>query len=517
MDRKLWLTVAVAVVCARTSEAFTLETVATTGCHEHITLAALERAGWPKGAAAPATTPADETLASNLQFHPPAHADGWTLAILIGVRDNDLGGFSPSNLPELAAVQNGEGEQHSHCLRELDDSGDGADQRALDACRAFIVSEVAAALGEADALDPTQTEPHRVDLAYQDEEVALARYAFHLGRAAHAMEDGFAHTFRTPDFRHVQSVLNYIGPNLEDGYRPDRDGYPHQSSMDSCDPADPQAAARTEAATEAVADLLGAVNGADGRAARLEAVNAVLDRWLSYPPGCRAANDWCGHAPPPQSGCSATAGALFALVGLFALVSLRRRRARPGALTLAMLTLALGVATAARAEEPAKVETAVAPETSSPRQGVLHAAVGASFDNPGANVTVGARLKVNRRITLGLDFELSPWLDLISGRPAPGTLNAYGTVSFLWGSAGPLEVRTALDLGTSLLLFKAEGARNGAVGLFLGASLIQLSLGLTDRLRLELSPEIAVAVPELHGVPLAYRQYRVTMGLAWSF
>jgi hypothetical protein len=490
---------------------FTLETVATRGCHEQLSLAALDNAGWPSGTAAPSQTDADRELAANLQFHPPSGADSWTLALLIGVRDSDLGGASPTDLPRLAAVQNGAGEQHLHCLRELNDNGAAGDMTALQACRQVILDEVAAALGDDDILDLEATESHRVDLAFEDRDLPLSRYAFHLGKAAHALEDSFAHTFRTPDAQQVQSVHTYVGPQQAD-YQPSVMGYSHQSSMDSCDEHDVEAAARAGAATRAVAQLFAAVGAQGNRPERLQRAQAVVDRWLAYAPGCDEGNAWCGHVTS-AGGCSSAGGkcSLFA-AALLPLLALRRRRS---AGTSVMLLAMLG-SLVARAEPAATLDAAESPVPAHDgRRGGVHLAVGSSFDNPGANLLAGVRLALSPRITLGFDFEASPWLDPISGRVAPGTFDAFATASWRWGGTGSLEVRSVIDAGTSVLLFRAEGANKGSVGLFVGTSLLQLRVKLSDALTLELTPEVVVAVPSLEGVPLAYRQYRVSMGLEW--
>jgi uncharacterized protein (TIGR03382 family) len=519
------------LITASSAGAFTLETVATDGCHERITRNALSRSGWPPGAVPPAPTPDDLVLAQNLQFHAPDNADAWTLALLLGVRDNDLEGVSPTDLPHLAAVQNGAGDQHDHCLRELGDKGSDGDLRALTACRLYILGELDEALGDGDLPDLQQTEPHAVDLAYSNPVLPLSRYPFHLGNASHALEDAFAHTFRTSDFHTVVSVLNYIGPNLDASYTPATDGSPHESAMDQCDDDDPAARARTEAATTAVSELYDALNRAGDRATRLQRVNAVLDRWLGYAPGCTSQNAWCGHVTP-KAGCSA-AGGVPALAA--ALMSLLRRRRRTAALAVTLLSCAASAQPSEPMPEdkaPAAVETPASQAPAPPADGVtgaapanatepdprrwaVHVSTGISLDNPSAALTAGARLRVARRLWLGLDVELAPWLDPISGRAALGTADAFASALVVWTQLGPVDLRSTVSAGTSILLFDAEGGRAGSIGLFVGTSPVQLALHVTERLSLELAPEVMVAVPALKGVPLAYRQYRATCGLQW--
>jgi uncharacterized protein (TIGR03382 family) len=544
------------LITATAASGFSLDTVATVGCHERITANALKRSGWPLGQLAPTPADDDRVLAQNVQFHAPADADAWTLGLLIGVRDNDLGGSSPVDLPNLAAVQNGQHEQHDHCLRELGDKGADGDMKGLAACRAYIVDQVTTAIGDGDAPDLQQTEPHRVDLAYGDRQLPISRYAFHLGNASHALEDSFAHTFRTDDLRAVVSVFSYIGPNLDSAYEADVDGYPHQSSMDSCDEADPAANARAQAATTAVAELYDAVNQPGDRAARLERVNAVLDSWLAYQPGCTSENEYCGHVHP-ATGCSAAGGVpmLAALLG----VLLRRRRMAVKGLALASM---LGAAAASAQtmtpalsppaddvaqEVPGGGNAPMGGDGEAPQAGVgpavpaganapavdsaapttpvapdfqrwgLRLATSVSIDNPSLALALGARFNPTRRLSLGVDVELAPWFDPISGHAALGTLDAFATAAFAWLQLGPVSLRSSLSAGTSVLLFDAMGAQKGSVGVFVGTSPVQIAVRLPAQLQLELSPEVTVAVPELKGVPLAYRQYRATIALQRLF
>src|SRR5207244_2133994 len=98
------------------------------------------------------------------EFTTPADANAWTLSLLIGNRYNDLHGAAAGDLPEFSAVQNGPEFQREHCLRGSGDRGPGGDRSALAACRAFILEEISAAIGDGDL---AATEQVRIALRYQ--------------------------------------------------------------------------------------------------------------------------------------------------------------------------------------------------------------------------------------------------------------------------------------------------------------------------------------------------------------
>src|SRR6266545_403543 len=111
------------------AEAFQIETATTSGCHEGITLDAVARAGWPDGADPP---PLDETgrrIADDLPFGLPDDAeDLWTIALLIGVRYNDIGSADPFDLPAISVLNADPELQPDHCLRRPEDDGEEGDQ-----------------------------------------------------------------------------------------------------------------------------------------------------------------------------------------------------------------------------------------------------------------------------------------------------------------------------------------------------------------------------------------------------
>ena len=255
-----------------------------------------------------------------------------------------------------------------------------------------------------------------------------------------------------------------------------------------------------DAAGQASQELFQAVVSHGDRASRLAAAGAVLDNWLALEPGCDATNLFCGKAELSQ-GCSSTKGVPgLAVLGLLLLV--RRRRA--GLVTMLLFApLAMAEEVAARIESP-------------PQHFSVHAAIGASIDRGGGNLTLGGGLALGPHVRLRADVELNPWLDTVSGHLAPGALSVYGTFMWRWFELGRIELLSSISVGGSALLFRTPGAEPGSLGLFAGASMVRVGIRLGDRLTLELTPEAVVAVPSLKGVPLAYRQYRATAGLRWD-
>ena len=64
------------------------------------------------------------------------------------------------------------------------------------------------------------------------------------------------------------------------------------------------------------------------------------------------------------------------------------------------------------------------------------------------------------------------------------------------------------------MLIDLVGVDRGNTGLYLGASLLGVSLRLGEHTRLTLDPShLSVPMPQLTGFPFYYRQYRVSVGL----
>lgn len=289
------LCAAYTMTASGTARAFTFETAFTRGCHEELTARAAASVAWPGGEVAPRPTVDDDALAANVPFRVAPGTDRWTLALLLGARDNDTRGYSLLDLPELAGVHNGSSTQDEHCLRSPTQKFEEGAVEALGSCRAFIRREIELAVGPSGAAALDAEEEVRVALRFQEGPVRVSRYAFHMGRALHALQDSYAHSYRSESQRSILSVLNYVDLALSPSFSEARDGPAHLSVLDGCSGASDFDVRRIAAARESSAALLAAVAAPDGavegRAAR---VDAVLDEALSFSPGCSVDNGWCG-------------------------------------------------------------------------------------------------------------------------------------------------------------------------------------------------------------------------------
>lgn len=173
------------------------------------------------------------------------------------------------------------------------------------------------------------------------------------------------------------------------------------------------------------------------------------------------------------------------------------------------LLLWLGLVTAALPE----VALAGTPEPFAPR---LHVAAGASLDRSALSVDAGVRWAPLAHLALGVELEFNPWVDLLSGSFAPGVLSMVGSGLYRWTQVEGLELRTTVNLGTSLLLFSAVGAPAGSVGAYLGMGVLSAAVQVAPRTWMEFKPDVVVPIPQLRGTPFAYRQYRLMVGLEWG-
>ncbi len=324
------------LLVSSSAAAFTFETTATRGCHEELTLFAADHAPWPSGRAPPQVTREDRSLARNVPFSVRAEVDRWTLSMLIGVRDNDTGGFALTDLPELAGVHNGSDLQDAHCLRSPSQDYEGGDTSALEACRAFIQGEIDKAVGPGLHPDFEATIDVPVELRFQRANVKVSRYAFHLGRALHALQDSYSHSYRKEAGGVVVAVLNYVEPTLAAGFDVLRDGPPHLGVLDRCDGKTSFDRRRLDSTRASSVALLEAVAApAASREERRARIDAVLQAALQYGPGCDSENQWCGTLDEIQrfemeegSGCAAVSGVSSAAFAAIAWLLSRRRSRR---------------------------------------------------------------------------------------------------------------------------------------------------------------------------------------------
>jgi hypothetical protein len=139
-----------------------------------------------------------------------------------------------------------------------------------------------------------------------------------------------------------------------------------------------------------------------------------------------------------------------------------------------------------------------------------------SVNHEALAATLGARLRLSRHWTFGVDGEWNPWIAVNgSTQIRAGAFNGYGTV--IWRSPLAYEqfnLRTTLNLGVSRLLIDLYGAPKGTTGIYAGLSPLGVEWKLSRVFYLVLNPlNFAAPVPQLKGVPFSYWQYRATIGL----
>jgi len=168
---------------------------------------------------------------------------------------------------------------------------------------------------------------------------------------------------------------------------------------------------------------------------------------------------------------------------------------------------------------PSLVATPVKePGPKDPSQIALGAYLGGSgsVDNGALAATAGARLRLTKHWTFGLDAEWNPWI-AVNGVTTfrAGAFNGYGTVILRVPLAyEKFNLRTTGNLGVSVLLIDLYGAPKGTTGIYSGFSPLGIEWKMSRNFFLVVNPlNIAIPAPQLKGVPFTYPQYRATLGI----
>jgi hypothetical protein len=394
----------------------------TSGCHERITAQALRDAR-SQGAELPVIAPTDDerALIADVEFVPPADLRGdlGGMALLLGVRDNDLHGVDPLASLDLEQVHGNPANQDEHCLRSDTQDGSAGAQAALDACIAFIVGTASAGLDGLDAsghiAPDIRTALHFYVSIAGSVRPRLPLFDVRMGQAMHALQDGFSHTYRSDDGIRVTTVLNWVdlvSGTLVEG----RDGPPHLKALDQCDNPDPLVQRNRQLATQASTELLlAALDPGLDRAAKTARFGDIARKYLAFQDGCSANNAWCDAREPEvaaQGGCAIAPGAqrtpgLLLLLGATLLVVILLGRGgpgRPGGIGLMSLLL-LAIAGPVRADavtehkEPGRdVATPTPAEIAAVREDKqlgsrwgFELDAGAAFDRPAMAISAGGR------------------------------------------------------------------------------------------------------------------------------
>ena len=529
------------------ASAFQTESEATDGCHEKLTTRAWNSVHEevPETTAPLASRGEDAALTADVPFEVPSsmdHIGGVTL--LLGVRDNDLKEHGPTDLKNLAPEASDPKTQHEHCLRAPDQDEPGGSAEAVESCRNYIRDMLRSSLEGLDEQgmpDTRKRETLKVSLAIRGEiDVDVPVFFLRAGRALHAIQDSFTHTFRRADTGKITVVLNwvdYTNNTLDEAV----DGPPHASELDVCDDPDEIRTERRQSAEDASIEALKAVLEPNPNGAKEAAIDALLDQYVAYDEtaDCSLENNWC-DAPERQYG-SPTLGcvyggalprsgrlALAPLVGL-ALLRLRRRRSlvAVGALVGALV---LGHSSAARADEKSGPidgpVSALAGESDSATVGKIERAgaffgrlaVGASYDNAALSGGLGIRYQFSRNWMLGLDGEWNPYIATSPGKIRSGSANAYLSIvrrfQLRWET---VNIRSTASVGGSMLLFDLVGADKYSLGPYFGISFLGVEIKAARGFYVTIDPTyIAIPIPSVTGVPFMYAQYRFMVGVEFG-
>jgi len=506
-------------------------------CLERITQAALRHAGYVQEP--PPLTGDDASLRDNVEFNASRYdANIYALSLILGVRNADTHGGMDFSFKDNARAANADDDQRAHCLRTRTQDGPAGDAAAVADCRAWIESLYWLALASLDdggdiAAD-SRTEA-TVATAFQGPvSYPLSQVYYYAGRALHAVQDSFTHTFRSPDGHRIRHVFNW-SDQVSCTLHERRDGHGHETVLDRCEDGDPSEAERFELATQASAELLDALTTPGQHAERAERIADFLETWMSYEPGCTLDNDYCqsqvydwvSHSDRSDKnicdgplGCDmARASAMSPeparalLLGtalLLGVLSLRRRRRLPAALLALSLCCAPREARAQSASGAAARPVCPPPSTGRIR---LEARGSLSIDNP-AYAFGAAALYGFKRADVGIFAELNPWYSIERGRMSLGASNFGLLGHYLHPLRPDLKLRFGVGLGLSMLNADMLGVNAGNLGIYLNVRAMGLIWEFSDGVALTADPlDIALPAPALVGWPILFTQYRTSLGL----
>ncbi|HEX7671891.1 MAG TPA: hypothetical protein VF395_19990, partial [Polyangiaceae bacterium] len=230
----------------------------------------------------------DGALIDDVMFTVPADLnDIGAVTLLLGVRDNDVKSFAATALDQLSALNADPATQKEHCLRTAEQNEPSGSSAALDDCRAYIRAMLLSALDGLDAQGrPDESKRERLDVALAIRgqiNVEVPMFYLRAGRALHAIEDSFTHSFRNVADRHkVTVVLNWI-EYAENNLHENVDGPAHLQELDRCDDPDALRTERRHLAIEAgTAALIGLLDPAADAAVKARGIDALLNKYISF-------------------------------------------------------------------------------------------------------------------------------------------------------------------------------------------------------------------------------------------
>lgn len=543
----------------QTAAAYSTKTLLSDPCHEELTFVALAQAREHLGEKERVEANANEqALMDDVPF--PVNetdVDLAAISLVLGNRSNDFKGFESNDLNQLAPIHGNPDTQPEHCLRKPGQDGVAGSRAALAACREYIREHIEKALtgvGPDGAVDAQKKTMLKIALDVRGPvDAELPLFYVEMGHALHAIQDGFSHTFRTPDHMQVVTVLDFV-ETVADTHQTRQDGPAHLTALDQCTALDDLRRGRLETALRASSEFMVAVmDRSRSLEERRQKVDVLLDRYFTHAPDCGDPSGTCGAQEEqyrtsegtcsfgPSSFVRATpgAGGMFIAMAVLAarrrqkaarsLRQIRSRRGRRGLgkvrkAALPLWASAAFVAMSACLPSPAAADTTEVTASGPPKDETpgtpwgVAARFSGSFDNPALAAAVGARYRVSGHFLVGVDGEYNPWFAQNASVLRPGVVSAYATFIFRVPLAFErVNLRSTVQLGASRMMFDLYGVPEGTIGPYFGLSVLGIDYELGRQFYLTFDPaHIAVPMPQISGVPFANPQYRVTVGFQWG-
>jgi hypothetical protein len=508
-------------------------------CHERISQAALSQTGYVQ--TPPALSGDDAGLHDNVEFKASRYdANIYALSLIIGVRNADTHGGQDFSFGNNASAANADDDQRAHCLRSKSQDGPEGDRAAVADCRSWIESLYWLALSSLDDTGNVSADD-RTDVSVATEfqgpvSYPVSQLYYFAGRAMHAVQDSFTHTFRSADGHAIRHVFNWseqVSCTLDEA----RDGHGHETVLDECQNGDPSQAERFDLATQASTDLLSAITTPGSRPERAERIADFLDTWMKYEPGCTLHDAYCqnpvyawlSHSDRSDKnicdgplGCEAAGASAAApsterslLLGgavLLGALALRRRR-RLGLAVVVSTLFALPRVAHAQQENTDAPSPPPARKVGGPR---IEARASLSIDNPAYAFGV-AGLYGFRHADVGVFAELNPWYSIERRRMSLGATNFGVLGHYLHPLRHDLVLRFGLGLGLSMLNADMLGVNAGNLGIYLNIRAMGLIWEFADGVALTADPlDLALPAPALVGWPILFTQYRTSLGLQFA-
>lgn len=231
-------------------------------------------------------------------------------SFVAGVRQPDTDGLSVIKFNETRSLHLQDRHQPKHSLRQTDHDYDGADAQAITRAREVVEYRLERAWASWQDDDELLERARWTFSFYGEVDVYVLAAAFEFGRAAHVIQDAYAHALRDDEMR-VVAMSNFVDA-VEQRYFEPRDGPAHSDRLDECDVEesafDEMRVVEARHATIELLDVLArALEASEQDLAEQDLakqdlakqVQVPLDRIYDLREGCTVDNDYCGSSWAP--------------------------------------------------------------------------------------------------------------------------------------------------------------------------------------------------------------------------